>query len=308
MSQQSLVIKEHIVIWAKLGRLPFHSVGVMPFVLGIVIAWSQDYAVNWGLAVLSTLAVVLIMLATYLGGEYYDYETDSLNAQFNKFSGGSRVLQTGRVARRPVLVAAVASAVIAAVIGLVILFYYKTGPYTIPLGAFGLICGYFYSSKPFRWAYTGIGEILIGICYGWLTVNSAYYLQTGTFDIVPTLASIPIAISIFLVIFINEFPDYVSDRMSNKRNLVVRMGQDRAAVLYIVMATLCFLSVPLGVLGGVPKLMSFLWLIPMALVVRNVVALRKGDYKESRALEAVCGVTLILNLGTTLLYIIAFAV
>lgn len=308
MSQQSLVIKERVVTLAKLGRLPFHSVGVLPVVLGIVIAWSINDTVNWGVAVLSTLAVVLIMLATYLGGEYYDFETDSINAQFNKFSGGSRVLQTGKVARRPVLVAAIASAVLAAVMGLVIQFYYKTGPYTIPLGAFGLICGYFYSAKPFRWAYTGIGEILIGICYGWLTVNSAFYLQTGTFDIVPTLVSIPIAISIFLVIFINEFPDYVSDRMSNKRNMVVRMGPDRSAVVYAVMAALCFISIPLGVLGGVPKLMAILSLIPLALVVRNIIALRKGDYRESRSLEAICGVTLILNLGTTLLYIIAFAV
>jgi 1,4-dihydroxy-2-naphthoate octaprenyltransferase len=308
MSQQSLVIKERVVTLAKLGRLPFHSVGVMPVVLGIVIAWSQYHVVHWGVAILSTLAVVLIMLATYLGGEYHDFETDSLNAQFNKFSGGSRVLQTGKVSRRPVLVAAIASAVLAAIMGLVIQFYYKTGPYTIPLGAFGLICGFFYSSRPFRWAYTGIGEILIGICYGWLTVNSAFYLQTGTFDIVPTLVAIPIAISIFLVIFINEFPDYVSDCISKKRNLVVRMGPDRSAVVYAVMAVLCFISIPLGVLGGVPKLMSFLWLIPLALVVRNIIALRKGGYKEGHALEVICGVTLLLNLGTTLLYIIAFAI
>jgi 1,4-dihydroxy-2-naphthoate octaprenyltransferase len=308
MSQQSLVIKERVVTLAKLGRLPFHSVGVLPFVLGIVIAWSMGNTVHWGVAVLSTLSVVLIMLATYLGGEYHDFETDSLNAQFNKFSGGSRVLQKGKVARRPVLIASIVAAVLAAAMGLAILFYYKTGPYTIPLGAFGLICGFFYSAKPFRWAYTGIGEILIGICYGWLTVNSAFYLQTGTFDIVLTLVAIPIAISIFLVIFINEFPDYVSDRMSNKKNMVVRMGPDRAAVVYAVMAVLCFLSIPLGVLGGVPKLMAILSLIPLAMVVRNIVALKKRAYRESHSLEAICGVTLLLNLGTTALYIIAFAV
>jgi 1,4-dihydroxy-2-naphthoate polyprenyltransferase len=308
MSQPSLVIKEHIVTWAKLGRLPFHSVGVLPFVLGIVIAWSRGYALNWGLAVLSTLAVVLIMLTTYLAGEYYDFETDSLNAEFNKFSGGSRVLQKGVVARRTALTVAILSAVLAGIIGLVIQFYYKTGPYTIPLGVFGLICGYFYSSNPIRWAYTGIGEILIGICYGWLTVNTAYYLQTDTFALVPSLVAIPIAISIFLVIFINEYPDYVSDRISKKNNMVVRWGPDRSAIVYAVLAVLCFISIPLGVLGGVPKLMAVLSVIPLALVVLNIAALKRRAYRESHALEVMCGITLILNLGTTLLYIIAFAV
>ncbi len=308
MSQSAIAVKERISTWAKLGRLPFHSVGVLPFVLGIVIAWSQGYALNWGLAVLSTLAVILIMLTTYLAGEYYDFETDSLNAQFNKFSGGSRVLQKGIVARRTALTVAISSAVLAGVIGLVIQFYYKTGPYTIPLGIFGLICGYFYSSNPIRWAYTGIGEILIGICYGWLTVNTAYYLQTDTFALVPSLVAIPIAISIFLVIFINEYPDYVSDRMSKKKNMVVRWGPDRSAMVYIVMAALCFISIPLGVLGEVPKLMAVLSVIPLALVVRNIAAMKRGAYRDRHALEGICGFTLILNLGITLLYIIAFAI
>jgi 1,4-dihydroxy-2-naphthoate octaprenyltransferase len=308
MSQSVLAVKEYVSTWAKLGRLPFHTVGVLPFVLGIVIAWSQGYALNWGLAVLSTLAVILIMLTTYLAGEYYDFDTDSLNAQFNKFSGGSRVLQKGIVARRTALTVAILSAVLAGVIGLVIQFYYKTGPYTIPLGVFGLVCGYFYSSNPIRWAYTGIGEILIGICYGWLTVNTAYYLQTDTFALVPSLVAIPIAISIFLVIFINEYPDYVSDRMSNKKNMVVRWGPDRSTMVYIVMAALCFIAIPLGVLGDVPRLMAVLSVIPLALVVRNIAAMKRGAYREKHTLETICAFTLILNLGITLLYIIAFAV
>jgi 1,4-dihydroxy-2-naphthoate octaprenyltransferase len=272
----------------------------------MVIAWSQGYSFNWGVGILSTLAVVLIMLATYYLGEYYDYETDSLNVEYNRFSGGTRVLQAGLIPRRLVILAAFFALVAAGLIGLIIQFYFKTGPFTIPLGAFGMVCGYFYTSKPIRWAYRGVGEILIGICYGWLTVNTAYYLQAGAFELIPTLVSIPIGISIFLVIFINEFPDYASDRASGKNNLVVRLGRDRAGLLYAILATICFLAIVLGVLGGVPRLAAFFSVIPLALIVRNMLALKRRQYQGGQALERICETTLFLNLGTTCLYILAF--
>ncbi|MCX5998611.1 MAG: prenyltransferase, partial [Chloroflexi bacterium] len=135
----------------------------------------------------------------------------------------------------------------------------------------------------------------------------SYYLQTGTFAAIPTLAAVPIGISIFLVILINEFPDYVSDRASHKNNMVVRLGPDRAAVLYGVMAVLCALSIPLGLLGGMPRLMAPLSVIPLALVIRSLLWLAKGGYKEPQTLEKLCAATLVLNLGTTALYIVAFA-
>jgi 1,4-dihydroxy-2-naphthoate octaprenyltransferase len=272
----------------------------------MVIAWNQGYSFNWGVGILSILAVILIMLATYYSGEYYDYDTDSLNREYNKFSGGTRVLQAGLIPRKRVLLAARLALAAAGIIGLVLQFYFKTGPFTIPLGLFGMLCGYFYTSKPARWAYRGVGEILIGICYGWLTVNTGYYLQTGTFGLIPTLVSIPIGISIFLVILINEFPDYTSDRASGKNNLVVRLGRDRAARLYAGLAALCFLSIVLGVLAGIPRLMAVLSIIPLGLIVRNLLALRKRGYREGRTLERICSRTLLLNLGTTALYILVF--
>jgi 1,4-dihydroxy-2-naphthoate octaprenyltransferase len=305
--QPPVTFKDQLTAWLTLSRLPFQSVGILPCVLGTVIAWRGGYAIHWGIVALAILAVACIMAATYLSGEYYDYSTDSANTSYNRFTGGSRVLQKGLVSRRRVLPAAIVALSLAGAIGLVIQFVFKTGPFTIPLGMLGMLCGFFYSSNPFRWAYRGVGEMLIFVCYGWLTVNTAYYLQTGRFDLVPTLVSIPIGISIFLVIFINEFPDYNSDQGAGKNNLVVRLGLERASVLYSILAGACFVSIPLSVIGGVPHLM--LVLSPLALVPIgwNVVALARKQYLRAKHLERICALTLILNLGTTLLFIIAFA-
>ena len=306
-AQQPQDFKGRVAAWLTLGRLPFHSVGVLPFVLGILIAWHEGYATKWGVVALATLAVICIMAATYLSGEYYDYPTDSANSSYNRFSGGSRVLQKGLVSRRRVLPAAIVALGLAGVIGLIIQFVFKTGPFTIPLGILGMVCGFFYSSNPLRWAYRGVGEMLIFVCYGWLTVNTAYYLQTGKFDLVPTLVSIPIAISIFLVIFINEFPDFNSDQAAGKNNLVVRLGLERSTVLYSILAAACFVTIPLTVLGGAPRLMLALSLLTLIPIIWNIVALARKQYLQPKSLETICALTLILNLGTTLLYIVAFA-
>jgi len=76
--------------WFFLSRSPFHTVGVLPFILGGLLAWYNTGHLNWIILGWGTLAVVLIMLVTYYLGEYFDYETDTLSARLekNKFSGG----------------------------------------------------------------------------------------------------------------------------------------------------------------------------------------------------------------------------
>ena len=292
--------------WATLSRAPFHSVGVFPFVLGAAIAWSMGFPISWAILSLSTLAVILIMLTTYLAGEYYDFETDSINASYNIFSGGSRVLQAGLIPRHRPLIVTYVSLAGAIIIGLLLQFYYKTGPYTLLLGAFGLFCGYFYTAKPIQWSYRGVGETLIAICYGWLTVNAAYYLQTGSFHPVATLVSIPLAISVFLVILINEFPDYSSDTISGKRTLVVRFGKERMAILYIILSIACFLTMFAPFLYDTPWVIAPLSLFVLLLIGWNIEAIGKKGYEDNGRLQGICGRTILLNLGIAGIYIIAF--
>lgn len=306
--EQSVTFKHQLAGWLALSRLPFNTVGILPFVLGTVIAWDSGYAINWAVLAFSLSAVILIMLTTYYIGEYYDYETDSLNREFNKFSGGTRALQAGLVPRRHPLIAAYVCLALAIIIGLILQFYYKTGVYTIPLGAFGIFCGLFYTGKPFQWAYRGIGEVLIGICYGWLTVNMGYYLQAGQFSLMSTLISIPIAISVFLVILINEFPDYISDKISGKRTLVVRFGKERMASLYSWLLIASYVVIVGGYLYNVPRAIIFLSPLVLALVIWNILAIRRRGYENRKVLEGLCARTISLNLLIAGIYILGFTI
>src|SRR4030042_6494355 len=90
-------LKRYITAWWRLSRVPFLSVGLLPLILGFVLAWRLGYRGPLGLYLLSSTAVLLIMWMTYYLGERNDLEGARLNQNFNQFSGGSRVLVEGVV-------------------------------------------------------------------------------------------------------------------------------------------------------------------------------------------------------------------
>ena len=297
-----------LLSWLTLFRLGATARGVLPFLLGAVIAWSQGYDINWVILVLSSVAVICIMLMTFLVNEYYDYETDVTNKEFHKLSGGSRVLPMGLIPRRQSIIAAYIYLSIAVIIGLILHFHYKTGPYTIPLGALAIIIGYFYTAKPFQWSYHGLGEIAIWFSCGWLATFTGYYLQTGQFDLVTTLAALPGATSVFLVILINEVPDINSDKLVGKNNLAVKLGREKAAVLYVVLLVLCFLNIVIITLFGVPVISAILSIILIPLIVWNILTLKRKGLASKEVQEALSMRTMVFDHLITIIYAITFVV
>jgi 1,4-dihydroxy-2-naphthoate octaprenyltransferase len=288
-----------------MSRPPFHIVGILPFILGTLYAREVTGSLDWPVFILGLAAVILIMLATYYNGEYYDILEDRLSVELGSsaFSGGSRIIAKGVLPRKYALTGAYISLALAVVIGLVLQFYYRTGIWTIPLGTVGLFFGFFYSRPPFRWVTRGIGEILIGFSYGWLPVAVAFYIQTQKFDYFIIWMSIPIALTIFNVIFLNEFPDFEADRKAGKKNLVVRLGRERSIYIYVAAQALTWImfSVSMNIKF---MLVSSLVAVPFLLIsiVLMITALMR-KYMVPRILQMMCGLGILLNIGVNLVYI-----
>jgi 1,4-dihydroxy-2-naphthoate octaprenyltransferase len=274
----------------------------MPFALGAVLAWKAERVFRPAVFLWGAAGVVAVMLATYLAGELHDRKEDALAAVSGRtrFSGGSGVLVAGLVPEKSVRTAVLASLAAAAAVGLVLVFGYGAGPLTIPLGALGLVCGYFYSTPPFRWVSRGIGELMIGFCYGWLPVAVSYYLMTGRIAPEVTWTSVPVGLTIFNVILINEFPDFEADRAAGKKNLTVRLGPARAARLYAAFALLALLSFIYILLRLGFHTSSLIAAAPVALIgLAAIRAVLASGWKERVRLERICGLTLLFNLSVS---------
>ncbi|MDP2969666.1 MAG: prenyltransferase, partial [Deltaproteobacteria bacterium] len=250
----------------------------------------------------ATVAVVLIMWMTYYLGEWNDLEGDRLNQEFNRFSGGSRILVEGVLPARVSFFLGYGCLAGGILAGLYIYLRYQTGPWTLILGGIGIFSGFFYSGRPFRWAYRGIGEILIGFCYGWLPIATGFYLFAGFFNHQAFLFSIPVGLSIFNVILINEFPDEEADRAIGKKNLVVRFGKERMTDLYMglsILAGLFFIKI-LIMLGKSSWLFA-ISAIPILLILWNLLMAWQEAYREAKRLELLCRNTLLVNLSMTMI-------
>jgi len=295
--------KTYVVEWWRLSRVPFLSVGILPLILGFVLAWRWGYKGPLELYVLSTMAVILIMWMTYYVGEWNDLEGDRVNQHFNQFSGGSRVLVNEVLPAWFSILLGYGCLVGAILVGIYIYLQYQTDLRTLLLGGVGIFFGFFYSSKPFRWSYHGFGEILIGFCYSWLPIATGFFLFTGFFSPQIFLLSIPVGLSIFNVILINEFPDEEADRAIGKKNLVVRFGKERMGDLYIGLSILTgffFIKVMWG-FGQTSFWLLVFSGIPPLLILWNLIQVWRGNYRDARNLERLCRNTLFVNLSITML-------
>ncbi len=105
-----------------------------------------------------------------------------------------------------------------------------------PILAFALLGGaaaIFYEAPPIRWAYRGLGELVIALSYGPWMVLGSLYLHTQTAVVEALLASLVPGCLIMALAVVNAIPDFHQDRLVGKRNLVVRLGRRRAVSLYL---------------------------------------------------------------------------
>ncbi len=301
-------IGEKLSAWLALSRLPFHSVGVLPFILGGVLAWRRAGAFRWDVFAWGTLGVVLVMLATYYANEYWDVVEDALSARLgpSRFAGGSQVLLRGLLPRHAALRASLVSLWLALAVALILQWGYDTGPWTIRFAALGLLGGFFYSARPVRWVSRGWGELWIAFCYGWLPVAVGYYLQAGEIAPLVHWLAVPVGLTIFNVILLNEFPDYPADLAAGKANITARLGRERASLLYGLTSLGSWVAVLLSLDHGVPTQAMWFCLPILALSLILTVLVMRGRWRDRVTLEKMCGANLVVNLGTTAAHILAF--
>ncbi|MEO7206816.1 MAG: prenyltransferase [Steroidobacteraceae bacterium] len=106
------------------------------------------------------------------------------------------------------------------------------GPGVILLGAVGLALGLLYSLPGAQLSARGVGEVAVALGLGVLPVLGSVWLQTGFVDSGAILLCVTVSCWVAAILIINEVPDVESDRLANKRTLVVRWGAAGAPLFY----------------------------------------------------------------------------
>ena len=229
-------------------RVPFFTASIAPVVLGAAIAWARGNAFHWGYFFLTLVGMMALHAGANVSNDYFDHLSgnDEVNVEFvSPFTGGSRMIQQGLLTPREVFWEFVAAYALAAAIGLVLAYF--RGPMVLVLGAIGILSGLLYTAPLLRIVSTGLGEVAIGLNFGVLSTLGAYYVQTGKLSWEPVIASLPVALLIAAVLYINEFQDMKADAAVGKNHLVVRLGRRWASFGYLGIMLATYLSLVLGV-------------------------------------------------------------
>jgi 1,4-dihydroxy-2-naphthoate octaprenyltransferase len=288
-------------------RLPFLSATFVPVLLGIAIA-ARHGAFDWGLALLTVIGAAFAHLGINVANDIFDTLSgaDEANVNPTQFSGGSRVLIYDLLTLRQLVALDTALFGAAILIGLALVWL--TGSMLLlAIGAAGVLIGLAYTAPPLKLVYRGLGEIAVALGFGPVMLLGAYVVQTGRLSWEAAVASVPVAILIALVLYVNEIPDRSGDAAVGKRTLPVRMPADAVTSLYLVAAMTAFAVIVVGAIGGLlpPFTLLALAAVPLAFRVHRGI---QANYSSPYALMGFMGTNVSLHLLTGVGLLLGYAV
>ena len=265
--------------WLEAARVKFLPQGIMPVFIAGAIGWSQGmFEPLYFLIALIAAAAVQIGLTMFNDTLDFVYGTDRLKSSTkNPFSGGSGALTSGIIRPRQAMTVIVSLYVfgLACAVYLAVMVDIST----VWLAASGALISIFYSAKPFRFAYRGMGEFMMFLGYGPVLTAWAYYVITGSpSNEILLVGAIP-GLLMWTMILINEIPDYEEDRAAGKKNLVFRLGRAGAKNLFIASLAAIYVYILALVVTGIMPVTTLLALAGIPLAVKAGMAAHRF-YKD----------------------------
>jgi 1,4-dihydroxy-2-naphthoate octaprenyltransferase len=243
---------------------------MLPYFLGQAVAFSVRGALNWSRLWWGCAGIFLVLVAVELFNEYFDAK-----------EGGDRIFSQEKPdIPNYFFTLGILALCLAFIVGLYLTL--QTGWPVLLFSFLGFLGAYFYVGPPLKWAYRGMGELVIGLSYGPLMVLGSYYIQAQAITFTPFFVSLICGLSMFSLAVLNEIPDYYQDKLVGKWNLVVRLGKQKAIVLLkSCLAGLFILLISGAALRKIP-LLAIGALVTLPWILKSVKSVEK-DYDNPKA-------------------------
>lgn len=289
-------------------RPQFFTAIILPVGLGAAVAWHETGTFFLGYFVLSLIAAVFYHAGINVLNDYFDYlnGTDNINQTgLSPFTGGSRMIQNRIMTSGETYILGALFLITGSIIGLYLA--YERGIFLLLIGAMGLFSGYYYTAPPVFFAGRGLGELLVGLNFGVLSVAGSYYVQAQGFSFAAVFASLPLSFLIAAILYINEFPDYDADKAVGKNHLVVYLGMERARWGFLSIVAGAYISIIAGVILDLLPITA-LFVIPAAILGIKAVKGLFENYKKTVELIPSIKATILCHLATGIGLIVIFLV
>ena len=217
---------------------------VGPVLAGGGLAWVDDgFAVAPFLAALG--AALLIQVGTNFANDYSDFARGADTADR---LGPPRVTQTGLLTAAAVRFGAAVSFALAAAVGVYLVI---VGGWPIVwIGVGAIVAGACYTGGPWPYGYHGLGDLVVLILFGPVTVAGTYYVQVSRWSPEALLAGFGVGALATAILVVNNLRDITTDAAAGKRTLAVRIGPSATRVQYSLLVVAATAVPPVGVMAG----------------------------------------------------------
>ena len=276
--------------WIEASRLRTFPLSISGIIMGAFIArWrllGQGQFWDWRIFVLAILVTLLYQILSNFANDYGDgvRGTDALRTN----EAESRAVASGKISakemRRAIVLFSILSLV--ATVGLLFITFYPN--YWIEFGFFiglGVACilaaiGYTMGKKPY--GYLGLGDIMVFIFFGLVSVGGSYFLFTKSWSWDILFPASAVGLMSTGVLNLNNMRDIESDALSGKKSLALRLGFKNAMIYQIILLQLplILILIFLGVNGFFQSKNYYAFLVmvlmfPMTKLRRNIIQIKE---------------------------------
>ena len=220
--------KIHLII--RLARLHFLFPGFLLFLLGYLIAIFSGITSDIFKFLFGYLIFSLAHLSISFSNDYFDRFSD-ITSEKTSFTGGSKVLvenpKIAGLAHKIAIILLVASATLIVIFA----FFYGYSVWFVIYGILGGLLGYFYSAPPLKFSYRGLGELVSIFSIGFLIPGMGSLVASGSLDQSIALFVFPLSCYGLFFILTVEMPDLESDKIGQKKNMIVKWGRKTGHIL-----------------------------------------------------------------------------
>ena len=232
--------------WIKAARLRTLPLSMSGIIMGSFIArWKlleQGKTWDWTIFALALLVTLLYQVLSNFANDYGDGVKGTDQNRIGEAE--QRAVASGKISAKQMRNAVILFAVLSLVATLVLLYKaffpdFINEFYTfIGLGVACILAaiGYTVGKKPY--GYLGLGDIMVFIFFGLVSVCGSYFLFTKSFDWDILLPASAIGLLSAAVLNLNNMRDIENDEKSGKKTLALRLGFKNAMIYEMVILML----------------------------------------------------------------------
>ncbi len=223
--------------WVKALRLRTLPLSLSGIILGSGIAKFNGFW-DWNIFVLAMITTILFQIVSNLANDL----GDSMKGTDNEYRvGPMRSVQSGLISQKEMSIAVAVTSVLSFIAAGALVFFGTKGLPDSMLWFYGglaiacILAAITYTVGKRAYGYNGLGDIMVFLFFGCVSVMGIYPLFAKSIDLILLLPASCIGLLSAAVLNLNNMRDRVNDAKSNKRTLVVLMGPNLAKLYHVIL-------------------------------------------------------------------------